>query len=337
MKVSVWYNNEDMRIEEVPRPKPGDKEMLIKIISCGICGSDIVEWYRLPRAPLVQGHEIGAEVVEVGRSVSTYRSGDRVFVAPKVPCKQCTYCKNGQYPVCSNVDERLPGGFAEYVLVPEALVENGTYRLPDRISYDQSTFIEPLACVVRAQQLAGVRKNQTIMVMGSGMSGLLHIKLAKTKHCRVIATDINPKKLEFAGKMGADITLDAAEDVPGHLVTENTRKADVVFLCTSAMTAVDQAWNCVAKGGVIVFFAVPHPDKKVTIPINYFWTRETRIITSYYCGPPDIEAAINLIETQTIEVDDLITGQLPLQSIAEGFRMVMEGRETLKVIIKPHH
>jgi L-iditol 2-dehydrogenase len=103
------------------------------------------------------------------------------------------------------------------------------------------------------------------------------------------------------------------------------------------MTAVDQAWNCVAKGGVIVFFAVPHPDKKATIPINYFWTRETRIITSYYCGPPDIEAAINLIETQTIEVDDLITGQLPLQSIAEGFRMVMEGRETLKVIIKPHH
>jgi threonine dehydrogenase-like Zn-dependent dehydrogenase len=93
----------------------------------------------------------------------------------------------------------------------------------------------------------------------------------------------------------------------------------------------------VAKGGVIVFFAVPHPDKKATIPINYFWTRETRIITSYYCGPPDIEAAINLIETQTIEVDDLITGQLPLQSIAEGFRMVIEGRETLKVIIKPHH
>ena len=336
MKVSVWYNNEDIRIEEVPRPKPGNKEMLIKVISCGICGSDIVEWYRLPRAPLVQGHEIGAEVVEVGRSVSTYRPGDRVFVAPKVPCMQCTYCQSDQYPLCANVNERLPGGFAEYVLVPEALVENGTYRLPDRISYDQSTFIEPLACVVRAQQLAGVLENQTVLVMGSGMSGLLHIKLAKIKRCRVIATDINPKKLEIAGCMGADITLHAAEDVPGQMVAENTRQADVVFLCTSAMTAVDQAWNCVDKGGVIVFFAVPHPDKKVTLPINHFWTRETRIITSYYCGPPDIETAMNLIETRAIKVDDLITCQLPLQNIADGFRMVMEDRETLKVIIKPH-
>lgn len=336
MKVSVWYNNEDIRIEEVPRPKPADKEMLVKVISCGICGSDIVEWYRLPRAPLVQGHEIGAEVVEVGRLVAAFKPGDRVFIAPKVPCMKCAYCKNDHYPVCSNVKERLPGGFAEYVLVPESLVENGTYRLPDQMTYDQSTFIEPLACVIRAQRLADVRKNQTIMVMGSGMSGLLHVKLAKSKDCRVIATDINPKKLEFAGKMGADILLNATENVPGQLVAENIRKADVVLLCTSAMTAVDQAWNCVDKGGVIVFFAVPPPDKKVTIPINYFWTRETRIITSYYCSPPDIEAAINLIETQKIEVDDLITRQLPLQDIAAGFRMVMEGQESLKIIIKPH-
>ncbi len=337
MKVAVWYNNEDIRIEEVARPKPGRKEMLVKVISCGICGSDIVEWYRLPRAPLVQGHEIGAEVVEVGKSVSTVKPGDRVFIAPKVPCMTCSYCKSGHYPVCSNVRERLPGGFAEYVLVPESLVANGTYRLPDQMTFDQSTFIEPLACVIRAQRLAEVRKNQAVMVMGSGMSGLLHVKLAKTKNCRVIATDINPKKLEIAGNMGADVTLNAAENVAERLVAENTRKADVVFLCTSAMAAIDQAWNCVDKGGAIVFFAVPHPAKKVTIPINHFWTREMRIITSYYCGPPDIAAAINLIATQTIQVDDLITRKLPLQNIAEGFRMVMEGRESLKVIIKPHH
>ncbi len=336
MKIAVWYNNEDIRIEEVPRPKTGDNEMLVKVISCGICGSDIVEWYRLPRAPLVQGHEIGAEVVEVGKGVSKYAPGDRVFIAPKVPCMKCSYCQNGQYPVCSNVKERLPGGYAEYVLVPESLVEKGTYRLPDPITYDQSTFIEPLACVIRAQRLADVGKNQTIMVMGSGMSGLLHVKLAKTKNCRIIATDINPIKLEIAGNMGADIILDAADNVPEQLVALNSRKADTVFLCTSAMSAVEQAWNCVDKGGVIVFFAVPHPDKTVTIPINHFWTRETRIITSYYCGPSDIDTAISLIETQTIKVDDLITQRLPLQDIADGFHMVMKDQDSLKIIIKPH-
>ncbi|MGD9134745.1 MAG: alcohol dehydrogenase catalytic domain-containing protein [Desulfobacterales bacterium] len=336
MKVSVWYNNKDIRIEAVPKPEPGPKEILIKVVSCGICGSDIVEWYRLPRAPLVQGHEIGAEVVEIGKAVTKYRPGDRVFVAPKVPCMKCDYCKNGHYPVCSNVKERLPGGFAEYVVVPEYLVENGTYLLPDQITYDQSTFIEPLACVVRAQQLAGVRRKQTVMVMGSGMSGLLHVKLAKAKHCRVIATDISQTKLEFAAKMGADIILDAAKNVPQRLVAEKIGMADIVILCTSAVEAVDQAWQCVDKGGVIVFFAVPHPDVNVSIPINYFWTRETRIITSYYCGPPDIDAAIKLIETGKITVDDMITRRLPLQDVAEGFRMVMAGKESLKVIIHPN-
>ena len=171
MKVAKWYNNKDIRIEEVPTPRPGPGEMLVKVISCGICGSDIVEWYRLPRAPLVQGHEIGAEVVETGESLIKYKAGDRVFIAPKVPCMQCVYCQKEQYPVCSTIKERLPGGFAEYVLEPQYLVENGTYRLPDSISYDQSTFIEPLACGVRAQRLAGVFENQTIMVLGCGMSG----------------------------------------------------------------------------------------------------------------------------------------------------------------------
>jgi len=178
MKISVWHNNEDIRIEEVPRPQPGPEEMLVKVIACGICGSDIVEWYRLPRAPLVQGHEIGAEVVEVGRAIKKYKPGDRVFIAPKVPCMKCDYCKAGHYPVCSNVKERLPGGFAEYVLVPQNLVDKGTYLLPENMTYDQSTFIEPLACVVRAQRLAGVRKNQTVMLMGSGM------RLAASEACQ---------------------------------------------------------------------------------------------------------------------------------------------------------
>ena len=336
MKISLWYSNEDIRIEEVPRPKPGTKEILLKVISCGICGSDIVEWYRLPRAPLVQGHEIGAEVVEVGKAITQYKPGDRVFVAPKVPCMKCDYCKNGHYPVCSNVEERLPGGFAEYIVVPESLIENGTYLLPENITYDQSTFIEPLACVIRAQQLAEVRQNQTVMVMGSGMSGLLHVKLAKTKHCRVIATDIDPNRLNFADRLGADFTISAAENIPEQLVAKTKGLADVVILCTSAMAAVDQAWKCVDKGGVIVFFAVPHPDKKVSIPINDFWTREIRIITSYYCGPPDIAAAIKLMKSETIKIDDMITQRLALKDIAKGFQMVMEGKESLKVIIKPH-
>ena len=336
MKVARWYNNQDIRIEEVPTPSPGPEEMLVKIISCGICGSDIVEWYRLPRAPLVQGHEIGAEVVAVGQAIRKFKPGDRVFIAPKVPCMQCEFCKNGHFPVCTRIKDRLPGGFAEYVLVPDALVEHGTYRLPDTFSYDQSTFIEPLACVVRAQRLAGLREGHTLMVLGCGMSGLLHIKLARAKNCRVVAADINAGRLELAAGLGAASTINAGEYAVEGSAAAKAEKADVVMLCTSALSAVDHAWKSVDKGGVIVFFAVPGPEKLVTIPINDFWTREIRILTSYYCGPPDIKKAIELIESDTVGVDDLITHRLPLDKISEGFQLVLDGSESLKVIIKPH-
>jgi L-iditol 2-dehydrogenase len=336
MKVARWYNNQDIRIEEAPTPTPGPDEMLVKVMACGICGSDIVEWYRLPRAPLVPGHEIGAEVVEVGQAVSKYNPGDRVFVVPKAPCMQCDYCKNEHFPACTGIKERLPGGFSEYVLVPHTLIEHGTYRLPDTISYEQSTFIEPLACVVRAHRLAEVQQGQTVMVFGCGMSGLLHIQLAKAKNCQVIATDVNAGRLELAAMLEADITIDATENVAERLTDANEKKADVVILSTSAMSAIDQAWKCVDKGGAVVFFAVPGPDKQITIPLNEFWTQEIRILTSYYCGPPDIIDAIDLIESGTVSVDDLVTHRLPLNKTSDGFQLVLDGKESIKVIIKPN-
>jgi len=335
MKVALWYNNRDIRLEDVPRPRTGPREMLVKVMSCGICGSDVVEWYRLPRAPLVQGHELGAEVVEVGAEVTDYRPGDRVCIAPKVPCLECHYCRAGHFPVCPHVKVRLPGGFAEYVLVPEELRQRGTYRLPAGMSYDQSTFIEPLACVVRSQRLAGLQPGQTVLVLGSGMSGLLQVKLAKARGCRVAVTDVNPDRLALARRNGADLTLDAAGDVPQRLAAEWGRPADVVILCTSALTAVAHAWRCVDKGGAVVFFAVPGPEKQVVAPLNDFWTREIRILTAYYCGPVDLAEALQLIADGTIRVEDMITHRLPLSDIARGFELVLQGREALKVIIRP--
>ena len=338
MKAAVWHNNRDIRLEEVPRPQPGPREMLVKVHSCGICGSDVVEWYRLPRAPLVQGHEIGAEVVEVGEKVSVYRPGDRVCVAPKVPCLECRTCRAGHYPACAEVKVRLPGGFAELILVPEALVERGTYRLPAGMSYDQGTFIEPLACVVRSQRLAGLEAGQSVLIMGCGMSGLLQVRLARARGCRVAATDVNPDRLALARASGADVTLAAgdAADVPALLEAALGRQADAVIVCTSAAAAVADAWRCVDRGGAVVFFAVPGPERPATVPFSDLWTREIRILTAYYCGPPDLVESLRLLETGAITVDDMITHRLPLRDIARGFALVLEGRQSLKVIIRPH-
>ena len=336
MKIARWYNNRDIRIEEVPKPDPGPGEMLLQVMSCGICGSDVVEWYRLPRAPLVPGHEIGGRVVAVGAGTTKFKTGDRVFVAPKVPCLHCRYCRNGHFAVCPHVTERLPGGLAEYLLVPQVLVENGAYRLSDSISYDHSTMIEPLACAIRAQHMANLQAGQRVMIMGCGMSGLLHVKLAKIRHCRIIAVDINSQRLDVARNLGAEVVIAATEDLRQRLIDENIGQADTIILCTSALSAVRQAWQCIDIGGCIVFFAVPGPDKEVTIPITQLWTKAVKVLTSYYCGPPDIIEAIDLIDQGTVEVQDMITHRLPLQDAAQGFALVAGARESIKVIIKPN-
>jgi L-iditol 2-dehydrogenase len=204
------------------------------------------------------------------------------------------------------------------------------------MTFDQGTFIEPLACVVRAQKLAGLKENQKVLVIGCGMSGLLHVKLARKKGCKVFATDVNNKKLELAARAGADVVMPAGGDVCGQLVAESGTKADVVILCTTADAAVEQAWSCVDKGGVIVFFAVPGPEKKVSIPLHDFWTKEVTILTSYYCGPPDIEEAMKLMASGQIEVDDLITHRFSLTDIVKGFQLVIDGSQSVKVIIKPN-
>jgi L-iditol 2-dehydrogenase len=336
MKISLWHNNRDIRVQDAPVPEPGPGEVLLKVMACGICGSDLVEWYRLPRAPLVQGHEVGALVEKVGPGVANFKAGDRVMAAPKVPCLKCSYCRDGHFPQCSVIRERLGGGFAQYVLVPRFIVETGLYHLPASISYEQATFIEPLACVVRAARLGGVAEKKTVLVLGSGVSGLLHVRLAKLGNCVVAATDVNQKKLELAGNAGAQILIPAGEDVPARLMKETGRKADVVILCTGAMPAVEQAWRSVDKGGAIVFFAAPGPEKNVVIPINDFWTQEVKVLTSYYCGPPDIREAIDLLASGKIEVDSLVTHRLPLERIAEGFALLLEGQDAVKVIIEPN-
>jgi len=216
------------------------------------------------------------------------------------------------------------------------LIERGAYLLPDRISFEESTFIEPLACASHAQRLAGLEQRQTVMIMGCGMSGLLHVKLAKAKGCRVIATDINRKKLALASQNGADIAILASGDVPGEVIEKNGKKAAVVIVCASPLSVIEQAWKSLDKGGTVVFFAVPGPEKQVTIPLNDFWRKEVRILTSYYCGPPDIAHAMFLLESRTLGIADMITHRLPLSRIQEGFRHVMSGNDSLKVIIRPH-
>jgi len=346
MKVAMYYRNNDVRVEEMPVPKIGKGEMLVKVMASGICGSDVMEWYRIKKAPRVLGHEITGEIVELGAELSAIshqpsalRIGDRVFVSHHVPCNACRYCLSGYHTACETLHKTNydPGGFAEYLRVPEINVKSGVYILPENMSYEEGTFIEPLACILRGQRVANLKAGQSVLVIGSGISGLLHISMAKNAGAeRIIATDVNEYRLNAALKFGADSVINAKENMPERVRPLNDgRLADCVIVCTGAMPAIEQALQSVDKGGTILFFAVPEPGINVSVPINDFWRNEIKMVTSYGAAPSDLALAIEFISARRVNVKDMITHRLGMSDAQLGFKLVAEGKESIKVIIEP--
>ena len=339
MRVAMYYNNRDVRPEELPVPKIGAGELLIRTRASGICGSDLMEWYRIQKAPLVLGHEITGEVVEVGEGVKNFKVGDRVFSSHHVPCGECRYCRAGHQSVCDllRTTHFDPGGFAEYIRVPKINVELGTLRIPDTMSFDEGSFIEPLACVVRAQRFARVAAGQTVLVIGSGISGLLHIQLARARGAaRIIATDISDYRLNAAVRFGADATIHGAEDVPPRLRDLNDgRLADLVIVCTGAMPAAQQAVRSIDRGGTLLFFAPTAAGVDVPIPLFEFWRDEINVMTSYAGSGDDLKESLELIRDHKVRVADMVTHRLPLAQAGLGFQLTASGQDSIKVILDP--
>ncbi len=339
MRAAMYYSNSDVRLVDLPKPAIGVGECLVKVRASGICGSDVMEWYRKPKAPLVLGHEIAAEVAVVGAGVTQVAVGDRVFVSHHVPCGECRYCKAGHETVCdtlrtTNFD---PGGFAEFVRVPAINMAHGLYPLPSEVSDDQAVFIEPLACVARGQRLIGMPAGGTLLVVGSGIAGLLHVRLAKALGAgRIIATDVVDFRKQAALRSGADVVIDGREDVPAHVRSANGgRFADVVITATGNPRAIAQGLSSVDRGGKVLFFAPTEPTAKVDVPFNALWREEITMTSSYGGAPVDIRAAIQLLRSGKVRVDDLITHRLPLEQAGEGFRLVTSAQDSIKVILRP--
>jgi L-iditol 2-dehydrogenase len=339
MRVAMYYNNNDVRLEEMPVSKTGPGEIRVKVVASGICGSDVLEWYRIKKAPRVLGHEITGEIVEVGEGIDRFKLGDRVFVSHHVPCNTCWYCLHGNHTVCETLHTTNfdPGGFAEYIRVPRINVDRGTFLLPNEVSFEEGAFIEPLACVIRGQRVAQLRAGQTVVIMGSGISGMLHLMLARaTGAGRIITTDISQFRLNRALRFGADAVIEAKEDVPARIRALNDgRPADLVIVCTGALSAFKQALQSVDRGGTILCFATTDPGVELPIPINDFWRNGITVLPSYANSPYDAQVAIELLKAHRVPVQDMITHRLGLAETGVGFKLMTGGKDSLKVIIEP--
>jgi len=341
MKVGVYYKNSVVRVEERPVPALGDRDILVKVMACGLCGSDLLEWYRIKRAPLVLGHEPAGIIVETGRLASSVRPGDRVFVTHHVPCNSCYHCLAGHETACTTfqtVNNFDPGGFSQLLRVTGRSVETGTFVLPESMSFEQATFIEPLGTAVRALRTAGLKPAQSVFVVGSGVAGLLIIKLARSMGAgTIIASDVSPYRLEKAKQFGATHTFAATEDAPSFLrKVNNGRLADVVILCAGALPAARTALASAERGGTILFFAVPKPGETLDVDFNPFWRDDITIKTCYGAAPLDNMQALELIRHGTVTVDDMITHRFGIDSIGEAFMTGARPDGCMKVIIEPN-
>ena len=336
MKVAVYYSNDDVRIENRPKPRISDGEILVKMKASGICGTDVMQWYRMQKAPCILGHEMSGEIEAAGKKVKGFQKGDRVFVSHHVPCFECSYCVQNKYTACETLHtgNYIPGGFAEFIRVPEDNVKHGTFLLPDKMSFEDATMIEPLGCVIAGQRELGLKRGKTALIIGSGVSGILHIQMAKTKGVKVIATDINEYRLRKAIEFGADCVIQAdiysADDMKS---INNDRLADTVIVCAAAEKAVEDALSSVDRKGKILFFAVPRTH--IMLPSLRFWRDEMTVTFSYGAAPCDIQEAIKLIKRKKVDVRGMITHRIPFSDIQRGFRLASEAKESLKVIVVP--
>lgn len=340
MTVAVYYNNQDIRIEKRPVPKIGPGELLVKVMASGICGSDVMEWYRIKSAPRVLGHEISGIVQTVATNEPRFKEGDRVFVTHHVPCNTCHYCLKGLHTACPTLHRTNfdPGGFSQYLRVPAINVDRGTWTLPPSVTFEEATFIEPLACVVRGFRLAQFKPAQTVLVLGSGIAGILTIALAKSLGAgRIIATDINPWRLELAKRFGADEVLDAREDLPAKISTINDgRLAEFIAVNAGAPSAAEQALKCADKGGRILLFAPTKPGAQISVPLFDLWNNGTTLTSSYGAAGEDIIESLQLIRSKHVPVQEMITHRLSLEKAREGFDLVAQAGQSLKVILEPH-
>jgi len=338
MKAAKLYNFNDIRIEDIPIPEIGPGDALIRTHACGICSGDVMPWYIEKKAPLVIGHEPTGEIVETGEGVTSFKPGDRVFTHHHAPCFTCRFCRRGDYVQCETWKNTkiIPGGISEYILIPRINLENDTLSLPDTLSYEDGTLIEPTACVVKALKRAGIRRGDTVLVIGLGFMGQLNVLLARKYGAgKIIGADMVQFRLQKAKELGADEVIDVSKNNLIEALKEltNGEMADVVIVGPNSAEAMKQGIGSTGAGGKVLFFTPAKPDEKLILDPNELYFKDINIITSYSCGPTDTADALEIIESGIVSAEKLVTHRFPIEKTAEAFRLTAEAKDSFKSVI----
>ncbi|HWH92536.1 MAG TPA: alcohol dehydrogenase catalytic domain-containing protein [Baekduia sp.] len=319
MRVARSVGVREVVTQDDPEPVAGPGEVVCRVLACGVCGSDISDSWVAPKLPVVLGHELTAEVVDVGDGVVGLRAGDRVVVHHHAPCGECRRCRRGHETLCesfrvTNID---PGGFAERVRIPAELV--GELLSLDGLDAERGTFVEPLACVLRALGRAGVRAGDSVLVLGAGTSGLLAIAAAHARGVEAVwVREPRPDRIERALALGAE--------------RHGNELVDVAFLATGAAAALDDGFAAVAPGGVLCLYAPPGGE--LTLDGLSLYRREVDVVASYSAGPQDMLAALELLRSGAVDPLPWVTHRVGLEDAGRALELVRSGA-AVKALVVP--
>ena len=345
MKAGVLDGIEHLVVKQVPKPQLEKGSVIVKVRVCSICGTD-VRIYRhgdlRVQVPQILGHEISGEVAAVDGTVTNNRVGDRVAITPRIACGECFYCRKGQHIYCQNrltFGYQLPGGYAEYLLVPSRGVQFGVLnRVPNTLSFEEASLTEPLSCCLRAQKGLGVGSGDTVVVVGGGPVGIMHCRLARANNAsKVILVEKDTSRLESVNLASVDAIVDSVKSDPETEIVDLThgRGADVVIIACPSTQAQEQSLSLAGKGGKINFFAgLPQGQSKISIDGNVIHYREVLIQGSHGSTPHHHKEALDMLEKKTLVVNDLTTHKFPLDRIEEAF-LFAESRKGMHIAVIP--
>jgi L-iditol 2-dehydrogenase len=336
MQVARLYDFGDIRLEQSPRPEPGPNDVLVRVTACGICSGDIMPWYIRRKAPLVLGHEPVGIVAETGTAVRNFNPGERVFVHHHAPCFDCAACRRGEYVQCATwrTSHIMPGGMAEYFLVSPTN-QRDTLKLPDDLDDLDAVLVEPAACVVKSLRRAGLRPGESVLIIGLGIMGMMHVALARHLAAgTIIGADLFEERARRATQLGADFGIVVAGDNLTEQVRDLTggAMADVVIVGPGTSRALAAGIASAGKAATVVQFTATPPEEEMLLRPHDLYFNETRLVPSYSCGPDDTRQALELVRGGVLNARELVTHRFPFKQINKAYEQAQKP-ESLKVVV----
>lgn len=339
MRAAIYHAFKDIRINEVPEPgEPGRGELLVRVRVCGMCGSDVTDWYMDPRAPTTLGHEPAGDVVAVGEGVTAFKPGDRVALHHHVPCMVCDVCQRGHHTLCPTFKRtRLyPAGMAEYVRVPAEIVASDVLKLPNDMPYEIGALVEPIACCVRALDRANVHVGDTVVILGAGFNGVVMGMLASHWGAdRVLILDRTPIRLERAESLGLQTKNSDDPDIAEQVrAWADSSGPHVVLITPSKIPAIDFGFSLAGPGATVLLYGPPKKGETWAFDANHMFFQEITITGTYSAAPADIRRTMSILKNKVIDAEKLITHRFPLDQADQAWEMTRAAGDSLKVVVE---